>query len=711
MLRTTARRLKFREVCALVCNAGLPKSFFSRSYPEPESVHGPYRRLLWLFLAAVFCLGARAETFKAPDPGPGAVPITGTWQFHTGDDLAWANPAFNDSGWQAIKADQPWGAQGHPGYTGYAWYRKRLDIGAGDKPLGLFIPESDGAYEVYWNGQRIGSSGSLPPHAVWYVAGQNAVFPLSGNGATTGVLALRFWAPPASTASDPTDGGLHGAPRLGRVSLLQQQLQFAPLLREQRYLTTIIAAALTGAGVLLSLLLFLRRRGDWLYLWLALLLLSNVITVADTLSNRSLSFVPEQMLVQLYQVCGAVGLWLTLLWIFGLNTSRRWRVITGVVIGVFLTAQFIDCTCLWFWQDAGPGIVHTDLVTTEIYTALGFFSLFLVGFGMVRQKVSSLVPLALIAAIYGAWDPVLNFAGLIWPATAARMGNFGWELGTYKFGVITLLSWLLILTLAVTVVRRQLAEGRRQAHLEGEMRSAQEIQHILIPEEIPSVPGLAVSSVYKPAAEVGGDFFQIIPPDPDASQAGALGTLIVVGDVSGKGLKAAMTVSLIVGTLRTLADATRSPAAILTGLNRRLLGRTQGGFATCLVLRLDADGTATLANAGHLSPFRDGVEWDVPASLPLGLAAEADYDEVHTRLGVGETLTLITDGVLEARNREGELYGFDRVAALMRERPNAEQVAEAACAFGQDDDITVLSVTREAVREPALVNGLRTVGA
>ena len=77
----------------------------------------------------------------------------------------------------------------------------------------------------------------------------------------------------------------------------------------------------------------------------------------------------------------------------------------------------------------------------------------------------------------------------------------------------------------------------------------------------------------------------------------------------------------------------------------------------------------------------------------------------------GATLTLITDGVLEARNREGELYGFERVAALMRKRPSAEQVAEAACSFGQEDDITVLSVKREVIREPSRVNGLRTVGA
>ena len=407
-------------------------------------------------------------------------------------------------------------------------------------------------------------------------------------------------------------------------------------------------------------------------------------------------FVPSQITIQLQGTCGEIGLWLTLLWIFGLNRSRRWRVITGSVIAVYLLTMLIDSTCIWFWQYAGPGFVRTDEVTSQIGTALESFSLVLVGFGLVREKTSSLVPLALIAALYGSWRPVLDLAGLIRPAIANRMVRWGLEIGTYNFSAFTLLSWLLILTLVVTVVRRQLAEGRRQAHLEAEMRSAQEVQHILIPEEIPSVPGLAVSSVYKPAAEVGGDFFQVIPPDPEVPGASVAGTLIIVGDVSGKGLKAAMTVSLIVGTLRTLADVTRSPAAILAGLNRRLLGRTQGGFATCLVLRLDADGTATLANAGHLSPFRDGVEWDAPASLPLGLAAEAEYEELRTHLRESETLTIITDGVLEARNREGELYGFERVAALMRERPSAEQVAEVACSFGQEDDITVVSVARVA---------------
>jgi len=161
-----------------------------------------------------------------------------------------------------------------------------------------------------------------------------------------------------------------------------------------------------------------------------------------------------------------------------------------------------------------------------------------------------------------------------------------------------------------------------------------------------------------------------------------------------------MTVSLIVGTLRTLAEYTRDPAEILLGLNRRLLGRTQGGFSTCLVLRINANGEAALANAGHLAPYRDGLELSVPGSLPLGLSSDATYDEIHFRLHESETLMFITDGVLEARNPQGELYGFERVAALMTGPPTVEHVVDVACGFGQEDDITVVSITRTAVTEP-----------
>ena len=188
----------------------------------------------------------------------------------------------------------------------------------------------------------------------------------------------------------------------------------------------------------------------------------------------------------------------------------------------------------------------------------------------------------------------------------------------------------------------------------------------------------------EPASEVGGDFFQIV-----AAPSG--GVLAVIGDVSGKGMPAAMTVSLLVGTFRTLAHYTQSPSEILRAMNQRMIGRNNGGFTTCLALRIDEDGTLTAANAGHLAPYLDGRELALESGLPLGLAANSNYAESTTSLPPGVKLTLLTDGVVEARNQAGELFGFDRTRDLSAQ--SAESIAQAAQAHGQEDDITVLTLT------------------
>jgi len=184
---------------------------------------------------------------------------------------------------------------------------------------------------------------------------------------------------------------------------------------------------------------------------------------------------------------------------------------------------------------------------------------------------------------------------------------------------------------------------------------------------------------------VGGDFFQILPCTKG-------GVLAVIGDVSGKGMPAAMTVSLLVGTVRTLAHFTQSPGEILAAMNQRMLGRSSGGFTTCLVLRADADGQLTVANAGHIAPYLAGNELPLENGLPLGLSAESTYAESTFQLAERQQLTLLTDGVVEAREKSGALFGFERTAAISRE--SAENIAQAAQAFGQDDDITALTLAR-----------------
>jgi hypothetical protein len=259
------------------------------------------------------------------------------------------------------------------------------------------------------------------------------------------------------------------------------------------------------------------------------------------------------------------------------------------------------------------------------------------------------------------------------------------EVGGWVWAIIPPAIILLGMATLVIYVRDLIEDRREKQRMSAELEAARTVQQVLIPEEIPVVSGFSIEAVYKPFGEVGGDFFQILPIKEG-------GVLVVIGDVSGKGMPAAMTVSLMVGTVRTLAHYTQSPGEILAAMNHRMLGRSRGGFTTCLVLRADGDGKFVLANAGHIAPYLAGKELPLENGLPLGLAAEAAYAESTFQLASGQQVTLLTDGVVEAREKDGGLFGFERTAAISRK--SAEKVAQAAQAFGQDDDITVLTIAR-----------------
>ena len=239
-----------------------------------------------------------------------------------------------------------------------------------------------------------------------------------------------------------------------------------------------------------------------------------------------------------------------------------------------------------------------------------------------------------------------------------------------------------LLAMLAILINRFARTRREEQRIVGELEAARGVQSLLIPATPPITPGFLVESVYLPASEVGGDFFQILPGDDDS-------LLIVVGDVSGKGLKAAMTVSTIVGALRN--ENSREPAKVLAGLNRVLHGQITG-FATCVAARITSDGTMTIANAGHIPPYRNGDEMAVQGGLPLGILAACQYEETQFEIERGDRLTFVSDGVVEATNANHELFGFARTQAISREP--AQAVAEAAKTFGQEDDISVLSVTR-----------------
>jgi serine phosphatase RsbU (regulator of sigma subunit) len=243
--------------------------------------------------------------------------------------------------------------------------------------------------------------------------------------------------------------------------------------------------------------------------------------------------------------------------------------------------------------------------------------------------------------------------------------------------------------ITVLLLRRFINSQRTREQWRLEIEQARQVQHVLIPETTYSIPGFTLESEYRPSQQVGGDFFQIV-----AGEDGSV--LAIIGDVSGKGLRAAMLVSLIVGAVRTLVKFTRDPVEILRGINERLYGRLHNQFATCLALHITADGNTTIANAGHLPPFLNGREMALAGSIPLGMVEIAPIEQSTLILKPGDRIILLTDGIVEAQNEKRELFGFDRMGQLALQDCSPVEIASTAQEFGQDDDITVLRIQRVA---------------
>lgn len=223
--------------------------------------------------------------------------------------------------------------------------------------------------------------------------------------------------------------------------------------------------------------------------------------------------------------------------------------------------------------------------------------------------------------------------------------------------------------------------ARERAAYAAELQAASSVQQLLLASASRSTPGFKVDSVYLPASEVGGDFFFVsIAPDGSLTA--------ILGDVSGKGLTAAMRVAMILGAIRR--EKSYDPANVLAGLNNVLITQGHLGFTTACCVRISLDGNFTLANAGQIAPYISGREVATPPSLPLGITANQTYEVVRGTLEPHERIVLLSDGIPEARSESGELYGFERLAALTCMEAN--EIAQTARAFGQEDDITVLTI-------------------
>jgi hypothetical protein len=660
--------------------------------------------LLALACGAMPCRAQAAPRLSINGVGKGAAAIDGPWQFHLGDDPAWAAPGIDDdtghAGWEQITADEPWGAQGHRSYAGYAWYRKHLVVtpAAGASPaFALLIERIENVYEIYWNGKLIARHGKMPPGPSYPYSLQVQTFEIGALG--DGVLAVRVWKAPLDSFDTGLQGGFYAPPLVGSAAAIADRKTDAAYrwLHSRQYFFAL--NFLYALVTVLSLLAWLRARERLLLLWLSLYCLTPLISLV--LVGLNLPWSHDFALGWLQPMHGLadISLWFLLLSLLGLTENRGLVRVAIVLSWVDMTANVLD-GALTMLDWSNPATMHfeqaADAFLTIFETLPELLPIVLVIYGLRKKQDSARLLVSvfafLVSLIMNTRIAVSQGSRYTHWTLAAKINAPLFTVNGNAFTAITLANTGLLLAIIYAVYCYMRETGARHAAIEQELRNAQELQKVLIPETLPVIAGYALTSSYNPAQEVGGDFFQVIALDAGAA-------LVVVGDVSGKGLRAAMAVSLLVGTVRTLAEISADPADILARLNHRMQGRLQHGFVTCLVLRLDEDGECVIANAGHPSPFLNAQEVSLPDALPLGLVPSASYETTTIHLGVSDRLTLYTDGLLEARNADRELYGFERLQALIATQPDARQAIEAAIIFGQEDDITVLTLTRLAVGE------------
>jgi serine phosphatase RsbU (regulator of sigma subunit) len=248
-------------------------------------------------------------------------------------------------------------------------------------------------------------------------------------------------------------------------------------------------------------------------------------------------------------------------------------------------------------------------------------------------------------------------------------------------------------------------EMRERERMEQDLRVARSIQQASLPKEVPTLEGWQITPYYQPAREVGGDFY-----DFHLLSEGRLG--LVTGDATGKGVPAALVMSTTCGMLQLAAQAlgSSSPGEVLSRVNETLLARIPTNmFVTCFYAILDPkSGSLSYANAGHDLPYlwHSGKCEELRArGMPLGLMPGMSYEEKEIVLDAGESVLFYSDGLVEAHNPKGEMFGFPRLRALVAEHGEQRSLGDFLLGelysfvgegWEQEDDITLLTLKRSA---------------
>ncbi|HUX44990.1 MAG TPA: SpoIIE family protein phosphatase [Terracidiphilus sp.] len=671
--------------------------------------------LLWCSASTLIAQAATASTSNDRG-GDTAVPVTlgqsvvalnGPWKFRIGDNPKWADPSYDDSQWETVDLTPTpqttvpgvpipgfvagWEARGHPGYAGYAWYRMRVRIRGAASPLTLLSPEwFDDAFQVFANGRLIGSFGDFNGSVPTLYEGKPARFSLpvsayeSSPGGTT-FLAFRFYMATASLGLG-VRGGMHGPPRIGLPGAATAVFHMEWEREYRRMVSAFAAGLLYFLFALLIAMIFAFSRSDKILLWPLSASVLAFIQVALILSTNA-RWASEVRLEGLigFTSLTAGYLWLLTWWAYFGFQRTRWLFKTILALGVWNLATLEFFTILLRIGRSSRGLLIAEQISelsngTAVFLVMATIAY--LGWKRAERRQWPLF-LALFFQSFQVFEPELNLLHM----------RTSWQ----PFGVLLPLHLISncasLFFFSIVLFGQFRSSQQRQQAMEDDVKQAKQIQQFLIPEQQPAISGFRIETEYRPAREVGGDFFQIVPNKADGS------LLIVAGDVTGKGLQAGMLVAMLVGAIRTESAHTSDPTRILCALNTRLQGR-EHAQATCLALLIAKDGAATLANAGHIAPYLNGEPLPMEGALPLGMIEAAEPSVMHFQLKHDDKLILMSDGIAEAMDADGKLFGFDRIHNMLRSTQTAAAIATAAQQFGQEDDISIISVTRTRMLEP-----------
>lgn len=615
------------------------------------------------------------------------VQLGSRWLAREGDDPQWAQPGFDDSGWRVVRLGVPLAMQGMKGVDA-VWYRMHVRIPPGARDLSLMLTRVDGSVEIYANGARIAGWGAMTPGG-----GRNIVeswtgaIPGSVLGSGNLTIAIRARVGNMTHGGDIPVGplGVESQDLLGPTDAIGADaalLTFRDLTSNWTNLTLVLIVLLiTGA-----LALAVRNEPEYRALLIAL---------AGQATNQGLILWGLLFGTPLTLTYVSLFLGTAAIWIIGLIEFVRLilniRLHRSFVFYYVLLGVVSPLVGIWgflYWQPhhalngaVSVGVsLFTELVSVPATAGLPLLALWVAWRKRNRDALLLSVPLLINASIayysfalylLRLFHVITESASLTADYTPVTAFNIAWtEVVSFAFSV----------SLLVFLVVRTIRLARYRARAASELQAVKTLQGLLLARSQQATPGYSVDTVYRPASEVGGDFF-LVSPGSDGS------IVAIVGDVSGKGLLAAMRVSLILGALNR--ESSRIPAEVLGRLNQVLLGQGDMGFTTACCVRVEANGDYSFANAGHLNPYIDGQEIEAPGVLPLGLKPDQSYATMSGHLNPGQRVVLLSDGVPEARAKR-ELLGFDKLVELTR--LGAAEIAEAAVNFGQEDDITVLAL-------------------